>query len=41
MSTSHSDFLHTLSTRVFIHQVSVEAGLQALFAKQTVTPYDG
>ncbi|MBZ3693050.1 tyrosine--tRNA ligase [Phyllobacterium calauticae] len=41
MSAFKSDFLHTLSTRGFIHQVSDEAGLDALFAKETVTAYVG
>ena len=41
MSAFKSDFLHTLSTRGFIHQVSDEAGLDARFAKETVTAYVG
>lgn len=41
MSTFRSDFLHTLHERGFIHQVSDEAGLDALFAKETVTAYIG
>ncbi|MRG57367.1 tyrosine--tRNA ligase [Phyllobacterium sp. SYP-B3895] len=41
MSAFKSEFLHTLSTRGFIHQVSDEAGLDALFAKETVSAYIG
>lgn len=36
-----SDFLHTLDERGFIHQISDEAGLDELFAKETVTAYIG
>ncbi|WP_018390499.1 tyrosine--tRNA ligase [Ancylobacter sp. FA202] len=41
MSTFKSDFLRTLSERGFIHQISDEQGLDALFAKETVTAYIG
>lgn len=41
MSRFKSDFLHTLDERGFIHQISDEAGLDALFAKETVTAYIG
>jgi tyrosyl-tRNA synthetase len=37
MSAFKSDFLRTLSERGFIHQISDEAGLDELFAKDTVT----
>jgi len=41
MSEFKSDFLHTLKERGFIHQTSDDAGLDALFAKETVTAYIG
>ena len=41
MTAFKSDFLRTLSERGFIHQISDEAGLDALFAKETVTAYIG
>lgn len=41
MSAFKSEFLHTLSERGFIHQISDEAGLDALFAKESVTAYIG
>ncbi|WP_421697394.1 tyrosine--tRNA ligase [Ancylobacter sp.] len=41
MSSFKSDFLRTLSERGFIHQISDEQGLDALFAKETVTAYIG
>ncbi len=41
MAEFKSDFLHTLQERGFIHQVSDEAGLDTLFAKETVTAYIG
>jgi tyrosyl-tRNA synthetase len=41
MSALKSDFLRILSERGFIHQISDEAGLDALFAKETVTAYIG
>ena len=41
MSAFKSEFLHTLSTRGFIHQISDEAGLDELFAKETVSAYIG
>ncbi|MDI6027627.1 tyrosine--tRNA ligase [Corticibacterium sp. UT-5YL-CI-8] len=41
MSAFKSDFLRTLSERGFIHQISDEAGLDDLFAKETVTAYIG
>jgi tyrosyl-tRNA synthetase len=41
MSAFKSDFLHTLSERGFIHQISDESGLDALFAKEIVTAYIG
>ncbi|KRA05757.1 tyrosine--tRNA ligase [Rhizobium sp. Root564] len=41
MSRFKSDFLHTLDERGFIHQISDEAGLDELFAKETVTAYIG
>ncbi|HVW58266.1 MAG TPA: tyrosine--tRNA ligase [Rhizobiaceae bacterium] len=41
MAAFKSDFLHTLATRGFIHQISDEAGLDALMAKETVTAYIG
>ncbi|MCZ8545229.1 tyrosine--tRNA ligase [Mesorhizobium qingshengii] len=36
-----SDFLRTMSERGFIHQTSDDAGLDNLFAKETVTAYIG
>ncbi len=41
MSAFKSDFLRILSERGFIHQISDEAGLDDLFAKETVTAYIG
>ena len=41
MSSYKSDFLNTLSTRGFIHQVSDATGLDALAAKGDVTTYIG
>jgi tyrosyl-tRNA synthetase len=41
MSAFKSEFLRTLSERGFIHQISDEAGLDNLFAKETVTAYVG
>ncbi len=41
MSEFKSDFLHTLQQRGFIHQVSDESGLDALFQKEIVTAYIG
>ena len=41
MSRFKSDFLRTLDERGFIHQISNEAGLDELFAKETVTAYIG
>ncbi|WP_455271553.1 tyrosine--tRNA ligase [Rhizobium herbae] len=41
MSEFKSDFLHTLQERGFIHQTSDNAGLDALFNKETVTAYIG
>ncbi|MBD9647116.1 tyrosine--tRNA ligase [Ensifer sp. PDNC004] len=41
MSGFKSDFLHTLSERGFIHQISDETGLDELFRKETVTAYIG
>ncbi len=41
MSEYKSDFLRTLKERGFIHQTSDDAGLDALFAKETVTAYIG
>lgn len=41
MSKFRSDFLRTLDERGFIHQISDEAGLDELFAKETVTAYIG
>ncbi|MCV3240485.1 tyrosine--tRNA ligase [Mesorhizobium sp. ZC-5] len=41
MSAFKSDFLRTLSERGFIHQISDESGLDALFAKEIVTAYIG
>ncbi|MBB4569887.1 tyrosine--tRNA ligase [Rhizobium leucaenae] len=41
MAEFKSDFLRTLQERGFIHQISDEAGLDSLFAKETVTAYIG
>ncbi|MBB3566337.1 tyrosine--tRNA ligase [Rhizobium sp. BK491] len=41
MAEFKSDFLRTLRERGFIHQISDEAGLDDLFAKETVTAYIG
>ncbi|WP_332060871.1 tyrosine--tRNA ligase [Bartonella sp. CB74] len=41
MFTFKSDFLHIMSERGFIHQVSDEKGLDALFSKEVVTAYIG
>ncbi|RWX75454.1 tyrosine--tRNA ligase [Neorhizobium lilium] len=41
MSRFKSDFLRTLDERGFIHQISDESGLDALFSKETVTAYIG
>ena len=41
MSAFKSDFLRILSERGFIHQISDEAGLDDLLAKETVTAYIG
>ncbi len=41
MSGFKSEFLHTLKERGFIHQISDESGLDALFRKETVTAYVG
>lgn len=41
MSEFKSDFLHTLSERGFIHQISDETGLDDLLRKETVTAYIG
>lgn len=41
MTKFKSDFLHTLSERGFIHQVSDETGLDDLLNKETVTAYIG
>ncbi len=41
MTKFRSDFLRTLDERGFIHQLSDESGLDALFAKETVTAYIG
>ncbi|CCV06525.1 tyrosyl-tRNA synthetase [Mesorhizobium metallidurans STM 2683] len=41
MSAFKSDFLRIMSERGFIHQISDEAGLDQLFAKETVTAYVG
>jgi tyrosyl-tRNA synthetase len=41
MAAFKSDFLRTLSERGFIHQTSDDAGLDDLFAKETVTAYIG
>ncbi|PST18932.1 tyrosine--tRNA ligase [Rhizobium sp. JAB6] len=41
MAEFKSDFLRTLQERGFIHQISDEAGLDDLLAKETVTAYIG
>ncbi|MBZ9676774.1 tyrosine--tRNA ligase [Mesorhizobium sp. ES1-1] len=41
MPAFKSDFLRTMSERGFIHQTSDDAGLDALFARETVTAYIG
>lgn len=41
MSVFKSDFLRTMSERGFIHQTSDDAGLDQLFAKETVSAYIG
>lgn len=41
MTTFKSAFLHTLSERGFIHQISDESGLDDLLSKQVVTAYIG
>ena len=41
MSRFQSEFLNVLAQRGFIHQVSDEVGLDALFQKKTVTGYIG
>ncbi|PTE12275.1 tyrosine--tRNA ligase [Mesorhizobium helmanticense] len=41
MSAFKSDFLRIMSERGFIHQISDEAGLDQLFARETVTAYVG
>ncbi|RWO82319.1 MAG: tyrosine--tRNA ligase [Mesorhizobium sp.] len=41
MSAFKSDFLRVMSERGFIHQISDDAGLDQLFAKDTVTAYVG
>ncbi len=41
MSKFKSDFLRTLDERGFIHQISDESGLDALFAKENVSAYIG
>lgn len=41
MSKFKSEFLHTLSERGFIHQISDETGLDDLLSKETVTAYIG
>ena len=41
MSKAKSDFLHELKTRGFIHQVTDEAGLDALLRTERVTGYVG
>ncbi|MDI7863288.1 tyrosine--tRNA ligase [Rhizobiaceae bacterium n13] len=41
MSEFKSDFLRTLHERGFIHQISDETGLDALFQKEIVTAYIG
>ena len=41
MASFKSEFLHTLSERGFIHQISDETGLDDLLSKETVTAYIG
>ena len=41
MAVFKSDFLHTLSERGFIHQISDETGLDELLSKEVVTAYIG
>ncbi|MEO0329271.1 MAG: tyrosine--tRNA ligase, partial [Pseudomonadota bacterium] len=41
MSAFKSEFLHTLQSRGFIHQISDETGLDDLLNKETVTAYIG
>ncbi|TIL65246.1 tyrosine--tRNA ligase [Mesorhizobium sp.] len=41
MPAFKSDFLRVMSERGFIHQISDDAGLDQLFAKETVTAYVG
>jgi len=41
MASFKSEFLHTLSERGFIHQISDEAGLDDLLSKEIVTAYIG
>jgi tyrosyl-tRNA synthetase len=41
MTKFKSEFLHTLSERGFIHQISDVEGLDALFSQETVTAYIG
>ena len=41
MTGFKSDFLHTLNERGFIHQISDESGLDALFQKEIVSAYIG
>ncbi|RUU73676.1 tyrosine--tRNA ligase, partial [Mesorhizobium sp. M7A.F.Ca.MR.362.00.0.0] len=41
MPAFKSDFLRTMSERGFIHQTSDDAGLDTIFAKETVTAYIG
>ena len=41
MTAFKSDFLHTLNERGFIHQISDESGLDALFQKEIVSAYIG
>ena len=41
MTGFKSDFLHTLNERGFIHQISDETGLDALFQKEIVSAYIG
>ncbi|RWB23761.1 tyrosine--tRNA ligase [Mesorhizobium sp.] len=41
MSAFKSDFLRIMSERGFIHQISDDAGLDQLFAKETVSAYVG
>ncbi len=41
MSAFKSDFLRIMSERGFLHQISDEAGLDKLFATETVTAYIG